>query len=232
MPFIDCEKLPSIDVVLVSHNHRDHMDASSISRLVKRDNPMFLVPEGDKKWFLNRGYTRVEEHMWWETSEIKGVDMTFVPAWHWSQRGFFDHNSSLWGGWVISTNKYTVYFAGDTAYEETYFSAIKQVFPQIDVAIMPIGPGDPREFMHRSHMNAEEAGQAFLDCGANYFIPMHWGTFYFGIDMFISPIERIRAWWKKNDDFLPQRLCLLKMCQQFHLEHHKNSDSDMHGQSR
>jgi len=217
-------ELPKIDVVVLSHNHRDHMDEPTLRWLHKHHDPLFLVPEGDKYWFLKRKMPKVEEFMWWETLEVQGVDITFVPAWHWSQRGLFDHNTSLWGGWVFDALGHTVYFGGDTAYSQQYFKAIGEVFPDIDVAIMPAGPCDPDEWMRKSHMNAEEAGQAFLDCKARYFIPMHWGTFYFGTDLFDTPVKRLEDWWGQNENQLPERsLCLSKVGQHFHLEHHKNS---------
>ena len=226
-------ELPKIDIVVLSHNHRDHMDEKTLKLLYKNHDPLFLVPEGDKFWFLKRNMPKVEEFMWWETLEVGGVDITFVPAWHWSQRGLFDHNTSLWGGWVFKVKDHTVFFAGDTAYSQEYFKAIGEVFPHIDVAIMPAGPCDPDEMMRKSHMNAEEAGQAFLDCKARYFIPMHWGTFYFGTDLFDTPIARLKDWWLLNQDHLSERsLCLCKVGQHFHLELHKNSCSNMPDQNR
>ncbi len=223
------ESLPKIDIILISHNHRDHLDLNSVKLLHKRDNPLFLVPEGDKAWFLNQGIQNVEECTWWEQIVIPSADMniTFVPAWHWSQRGIFDHNCSLWGGWVIENAGETIYFAGDTAYQQQYFKAIGKLFPSIDVVLMPIGPGEPQALMHRSHVNAEEAGQAFLDCNARYFIPIHWGTFYFGIDLFEDPIKRLNIWWEKHQSIVPQNsLYVLKVGQLFHLQKillHKNS---------
>lgn len=226
-------ELPKIDIVVLSHNHRDHMDEKTIRSVHKLHKPLFLVPEGDKKWFIKRKIENVEEFMWWETVDVNGVEITFVPAWHWSQRGIFDHNTSLWGGWVFKNSKHTVYFAGDTAYRDYYFKAIGEVFPNIDVAIMPAGPCDPDEWMRKSHMNAEQAGQAFLDCKARYFIPMHWGTFNFGVDLFDTPIGRLKEWWNLKKEILPENsLCLCKVGQHFHLEHHKNSCSDTPDQNR
>lgn len=234
LPFgVSLNELPPIDIVLISHNHRDHMDAPTLKFLLKRDNPLFLVPQGDKVWFKKQGAEKVEEHLWWETSDHQGVDCTFVPAWHWSQRGIFDHNTSLWGGWVIQAEGYTIYFAGDTAYEQKYFRAIGEVFPDIDVVLMPIGPGDPDKYMRKSHVNAEQAGEAFIDCGARFFIPIHWGTFYFGIDLFHHPVERIFEWWKLNQARLPENsLFLNKVGQEFHLGHHKKNGSNRHGRNR
>ena len=229
LPFgIPMPHLPIIDVVLISHNHRDHMDEGSLLYLAKTFNPVFLVPQGNKAWFISRGISRVEEFYWWQQYQHEGMTFSFVPAWHWSQRGLFDHNKSLWGGWVIEGAGKKVYFAGDTAYNKYYFTTIAAQFPDLDIALLPIAPGDPDIWMRRSHINAQQAGQVFLDIGARHFIPMHWGTFYFGHDAFHTPIERLKAWWlahlaSSDNHFLH----LLKLGQSFHLES-KNSCSNMH----
>lgn len=234
LPFgVDRAALPSIDVVLISHNHRDHMDKTTIMYLYKNHNPLFLVPQGDKAWFLSRGITQVEEFTWWESYELDGIKYTFVPAWHWSQRGLFDHNRSLWGGWVVQDSATKIYFAGDTAYNKMYFKAIGEFFGSFDIALMPIGPGAPDEWMRRSHMSAEQAGQAFLDCNAHIFIPMHWGTFYFGHDAFLDPVTRLQGWWKiVIADSAQYSLIVAKLADPFHLAAHKNSYSNRHDQNR
>jgi L-ascorbate metabolism protein UlaG (beta-lactamase superfamily) len=204
--------MPPIDFVLISHNHRDHMDAPTLEALKKHEKAIFLVPHGDKQWFDKRGFERVIESTWWDrqTYTITGgdsdtIEFTFLPAFHWSQRGLFDYNKSLWGSWMISYNNKTIYFAGDTGYSD-HFKCISKEFNDIDIALMPIGPCEPRHIMRNSHMNAEEAGQAFLDLHAKRFIPMHWGTYLFGTDTFLEPIERITNWWKstvlQEDKFL------------------------------
>ena len=204
IPFgVDIKDLPPIDVVLISHNHRDHFDESTLLYLKKHFDPVFLVPEGDKKWFIDRGYIKVEECMWWDAYHYQNnVLFTFVPAWHWSQRGLFDYNTSLWGGWVIEAAGKTIYFAGDTAYNKDYFTVIADYFKKIDVAFLPIGPGDPDAWMRRSHIDAFQAVQAFIDCKATRFLPIHWGTFYFGHDDFETPIKRLKAAWTKHQNQL------------------------------
>jgi L-ascorbate metabolism protein UlaG (beta-lactamase superfamily) len=233
LPFgMEKEDIPPIDVVMLSHNHRDHMDSKTLLYLHENFDPLFLVPQGDKAWFARAKITKVEEFTWWEELEYQGAKFSFVPAWHWSQRGIFDHNKSLWGGWVVQAAGDTFYFAGDTAYNQFYFKTIGEQFPDIGAAIMPIGPGSPDEWMRRSHMSAEEAGKAFLDCKAKIFVPMHWGTFYFGHDKFHSPIERLKTWWKK---FLHQvgkgKLSLVKLGQRLHLRGDKNSCSNKRDQN-
>lgn len=195
MPAVQAAQLPTLDVVLISHNHRDHLDKKTLQWLHKEKDPLFLVPQGDKALLRKWGITKVEECLWWEQVALNEMVYTFVPAWHWSQRGLFDRNKSLWGGWVIQDTLNTIYFAGDTAYNRPYFDAIAQQFPYIDLALIPIGPGEPDTLMRRSHVNPEQAGQLFLDVGARKMLPIHWGTFQFGFDRFDTPIKRLKQWW-------------------------------------
>ena len=225
LPFgIPPHQLPPIHVVLISHNHRDHTDAKTIRYLHQHHNPLFLVPQGDKVWFEKRGCTHVQEFMWWDAYTQGNLVFTFVPAWHWSRRGLFDNNRSLWGGWVVQSSDHTIYFAGDTAYKKHYFTAIKEYFPTIDVALMPIAPGEPDALMRKSHVNAKESIEAFIDCGARIFIPMHWGAFYFGHDSFEQPIHDVRKWWRHYlGSSKDHTLRLVKLAEQFALSDHKNS---------
>ena len=208
-PGIQINDLPRIDYVVISHNHLDHMDKDSLLALKKLfPNIKILVPYGDKKWFEKRRFSDVSEFMWWEQAEFKVensdsdlIKFTFLPAYHWSQRGLFDQNKSLWGSWMIESNGQTIYFAGDTAYSN-HFSHIAKEFPVIDIALMPIGPCEPRQKMCRSHIDSSESGKSFLDLGATHFIPMHWGTFHFGTDLFDTPISRLLSWWQTNIDQL------------------------------
>lgn len=162
------------DIVLVSHNHRDHLDAPTIERIGAE--PCYVVPKGLGRFFTRRGLERVVEMRWWQTEEIDGIAITFVPSQHWSQRGPTDRNQTLWGGYVIEADGQRVYFAGDTAYFGG-FSEIGRRFPQIDAALLPIGAYDPEWFMRSQHMNPEDALDAFSDLGARLFCAMHWGTF-------------------------------------------------------
>jgi L-ascorbate metabolism protein UlaG (beta-lactamase superfamily) len=223
-PGITLEQLPAIDFVIISHNHRDHMDAAALTYLKKHKNCTFLVPKGDKAWFDRRKFERVIEHNWWDVSTFvipavyagdRSIEFTFLPAHHWTQRGFFDYNKSLWGSWMIRSATSTVYFAGDTAYSG-HFKHIAQEFNVIDVALMPIGPCEPRVWMSHSHVGPEESGQAFLDLNARHFIPMHWGTYYFGTDHFELPYERLMAWWHQQQ-LQDRQLHVLKVGQRVHI---------------
>jgi len=202
-PGIALKDIVPIDLVLLSHNHRDHMDASSLESL-KRFDPLILIPDGLKYWFESRSFKNTFEHTWWQEMTVKAKDAcngiikcSFLPSAHWSQRGLFDRNKSLWGSWLIQYRNFKIYFAGDTAYED-HFCEISRLHSNIDVALLPIGPCEPRKWMSHSHLSAEQAGKAFLDLKAKHFIPMHWGTFYFGVDNFMTPVHQVQNWWKKH----------------------------------
>ncbi len=220
-PGVPLEKLPAIDYILISHNHRDHMDEPSLSFFKKHEYTHFLVPKGDKAWFGRRGFKNVSEYSWWDQKIVSHhglpLTFTFLPALHWSQRGVFDFNKSLWGSWMISIADQHLYFAGDTAYSP-HFSDIAKEFKNIQTAMMPIGPCEPRKWMSYAHVSAEEAGQGFLDLQAKQFVPMHWGTFSFGTDAHQTPVERITRWWKEQALADDKLLTVLKIGQQAHSE--------------
>ena len=217
-PGIPIKKVPSLDYVIISHNHLDHMDSAALSLFKQHPECTFLVPLGDKAWFERRGFTRVKEYTWWERETFvhgdSEIEFSFLPAHHWSQRGLRDFNKSLWGSWMMSVGGHTIYFGGDTAYSG-HFAAIGREFPSISHALMPIGPCEPRKWMKDSHISAEESGQAFIDLGAKKFFPMHWGTFSFGIDHHEAPYDRISTWWHKQKLAIDKELIVLKFGQRF-----------------
>ena len=180
--------LPKIDIILISHNHHDHLDEKSLKELKKQD-PMFFVPHGDKAWFDKRGFSRVTEYSWWDQqilpakNNAEPVTIQFLPAHHWSGRGLLSINRSLWGSWLISNQEQSIYFGGDTAFSK-HFKIIGDAIKKIDIAILPIGPCEPYRGMIDSHIDPAQSIQAFKDLNATHFIPMHWGTFKQGLDTF------------------------------------------------
>lgn len=210
------KNLPPIDVVLISHNHKDHMDLRSLE-ILKKHNPLFLVPMGNKQWLKKRGYENVIEKLWWEEELIvqeetrAPIKITFLPASHWTSRGLFDINKTLWGSWLIATPEKKIYFAGDTAHG-THFSLIAQRLGPIDIALMPIGPNEPRKFLIEAHMNAEDAVQAFIELKAQHFIPMHWGTFErMGAEHHYNPAyQTSRAWATQQKMLINAHLHVIK----------------------
>lgn len=194
-PGLTPEQLPAISAVLVSHNHYDHLDEQSISALPR--HVTVVVPTNLGVWFRRRGFDKVVELAWWESTRVGEVEVFAVPARHWSRRGPFDANRSHWCGFVLRANAASIYHAGDTAWFDG-FGDIGARFPNLDVAMLPIGGYEPTWFMDRNHMNPEQAGEAFGQLGASTMIPIHWGTFQMTDEPLCEPAERLRAWWSEH----------------------------------
>ena len=175
-PGIAWEELPKIDVVLVSHNHYDHLDVATLKRLSERDSPLILVPLGDKGWLAGRGIKNVEEMDWWQSRELPGARVTFLPAQHWSARWTWDRNESLWGAWGVELAGQKIYHAGDTGLGP-HFKQTRERWGAPDVALLPIGAYEPRWFMKDMHMNPADALEALLALEARQALGMHFGTF-------------------------------------------------------
>ncbi|MBF0298766.1 MAG: MBL fold metallo-hydrolase [Oligoflexia bacterium] len=201
-----------INVILISHNHKDHFEKKTMKKLLTLNpQPLLLVPQGLKKWFLNLGYNndRIFEFDW--GNEIHSVanspvNITFLPAKHTSSMLGLDINKSAWGSWLIENSKIKIFFAGDTG-DSAHFQEIAKSIGKIDVAIMPIAPNKPRKLMEKvCHINTEDSASAgFITLDAKWFIPMHWGTFKLGSDKFIEPITRLEKWFNSNQYRLPNK---------------------------
>ncbi|RYZ80827.1 MAG: MBL fold metallo-hydrolase, partial [Proteobacteria bacterium] len=181
-PGLEIDQLPKIDVVLVSHNHYDHMDADSIKALTEKFNPLFITPLGNTKLIQSLGGKRVTELDWWQETFVplegsaQVVKVGVVPAQHWSKRGLFDTNKALWGGFVLQTSKAKIYFSGDTGYAG-FFKSIFEKYGPMDLSIIAIGAYEPRWFMKEQHMNPAEAVQAHMDLHSKRTLGTHFGTF-------------------------------------------------------
>jgi len=203
-PGLAWSALPKIDLVLVTHNHMDHMDGPTLRKL--GPDPVFVVPRGLGYWFERAGLPRVLEMDWWQQEEVAGMRVTFVPAEHWSRRGLNDVNTSWWGGYVLEGGGVRVYHSGDTAWFDG-FQRIGERCGPIDAAMLPIGAYEPRWFMQGQHMNPEDAVRAFQALGATRFVAMHWGTFKLTDEHLLEPPAFLREVWARAD--LPEsRLAL------------------------
>ena len=172
---VEVTELPPVDIVVISHNHYDHLDESAVRAL--GNQPKWFVPLGLASWFFGRGITNVVELDWWDRAELTtGGEVICVPAKHFSSRTVWDRNKALWCGWVVESGKHTIYFAGDTGYEE-HFKQIGEHIGSVDLALVPIGSYQPEWFMLPMHVSPGEAVQAHLDLAAARTIGIHWGTF-------------------------------------------------------
>lgn len=175
---VTLDELPRIDLVLISHNHYDHLDAATVARLQAQPGgpPQFVAPLGVDRWLRDAGITRVQRFDWWDRHEVEGLEVHFTPAQHWSSRTPWDRNTTLWGGWVVRTPGFSFWFSGDTGYSADFIE-IGRRFGGFDLAAIPVGSYEPRWFMKDQHVNPEEAVRVMLDARAREAIGVHWGTF-------------------------------------------------------
>lgn len=203
-PAVAIDALPPIDVVLISHNHYDHLDLPTVRHLVRRrSDTRWLAPLGLRGDLERAGARLVHEHAWWDHHETDGVRFDCVPAQHSSGRGFRDRNRSLWCGWTASSTigdvRRAVYFAGDTAYCPAFVEIGARLGP-FDACLIPIGAYEPRWYMQYVHMTPEEAVRAYEELcqgnvGASSFVPIHWGTFRIADEALEDPPRRLRTEW-------------------------------------
>ncbi len=199
-PGLPSTMLPPIDVVTISHAHYDHLDMPSLlaidarTRALRGTPPLYVVPTGVGRYLRAARLGPVVERGWWEHHDLGGLRFTLVPQQHWSIRLPWDRDTALWGGWVIRAPEGTAYHAGDTGYF-SHFGAIGERCGPIDWAMLPIGAYDPRWMMQPQHMSAEEAGRAFVECGARNLVAMHWGTFQLTDEPLAEPPMRAQRWW-------------------------------------
>ena len=177
-PGLSIEDLPAIDIIVISHNHYDHLDYQTIlqiTRKQKNNQPLILVPLKLKKLLQSFGAKNVKELEWWDNSNFKNLTIHSVPVQHWSNRSF-NTNKTLWCGWVFETKNFKCIFVGDTGYSKDFLT-IQKKFGFMDLALIPIGAYAPRWFMKDHHCNVEEAIQIHKDLKSKQSIAMHWGTF-------------------------------------------------------
>ncbi len=188
-PGVNLAELPHVDVVLISHNHYDHLDDASVRALAGQAGgpPLFIVPLGLRAWMAQRGIVDVVELDWWQSHALpidggKKIDVVFTPSQHWSARGLTDRMQTLWGGYAVFAPDLHLFFAGDTAYSKDFADihahfAARPGGGDFDIALIPIGAYEPRWFMSTQHVNPAEAVRIHLDLQARQSIGIHWGTF-------------------------------------------------------
>lgn len=177
-PPIALADLPSIDIVLISHNHYDHLDAKTVS-ILHRNHPQieWIVPERLSPWFYRRGIDSVTELGWWQSAEVKKSLITAVPTQHFSGRTFWDQNKTHWNGYVLEYQGKRLYFTGDTGYNPNDFKAIGEKWPFMDLSLIPIGTYAPQKFMQPVHISPQEAVEIHSEVKSRLSLGMHWKTF-------------------------------------------------------
>lgn len=177
-PGIPFEDLPRIDVVLLSHNHYDHLDLETMERIFKIHKPKVITPLGVKAFIDGKGITGTADMDWWDEFTLSNeLRVVATPSQHFSGRGTFDRDATLWCGYLIKRKKGNIYFAGDSGYNETIFKEVGKRGAPIQVAMVPIGAYKPQWFMSPVHCSPEEAVQIHKDVKARQTIGMHFGTF-------------------------------------------------------
>lgn len=190
-PGVSFTDLPPIDVVIISHNHYDHMDIPTLKRINAKWNPKIIVGLGNKEYLEERGVGGVTEIDWWDKENIGGgVNIVSVAAQHFSSRAHSDRDTTLWGGYVIETIHGNVYFAGDTGYGP-FIGEIAKRYSSFRLAMIPIGAFKPEFFMKPVHVSPKEALQMAVDLSAEVMIPMHYGTFHLADDLQDEPLETL-----------------------------------------
>lgn len=175
-PGVKFEDLPKIDLVLLSHNHYDHFDTNTVKDLIKKYQPHFIVPLGMKKSIHKLGGKRVEAIDWNQSVEFEKISITGTPANHFTSRGLFDRDRTLWCGYLLQFGNHKLYFVGDTGYGPN-FKKIGEQYGPIDISLIPIGAYKPEWFMGPIHISPPQAIQVHKDIQSIQSIAMHFGTF-------------------------------------------------------
>ena len=178
LPALRLDELPHIDIVLISHNHYDHLDLATVRRLAQQAGgpPRFYVPLGLARWFREQNLPVHAELDWWDRRDDGTLAVHLVPMQHWSARTPWDRNETLWGGFVVEAPDFRFICTGDTGYSAD-FKDIGKRFGSFDLAALPIGAYAPRWFMQTQHVNPAEAVQIHRDLNARQSLAVHWGTF-------------------------------------------------------
>ncbi|CAO3681813.1 unnamed protein product [Umbelopsis ramanniana] len=191
-----------IDIVLVSHDHFDHLDEQVVREL--NNTVTWYIPLGLRDWFVRRGVLNVIELDWWQEihhKERPNVVIAAVPAMHWSgSRIPFDKNTSLWSSFVVKSPNGSFFFCGDTGYSDELFSVIGKMYAPFSLAAFPIGSYEPRRLMKHVHMGPDEAVQAHNDLGRpTLSVGIHWGTFMMSDEHYLDPPKKLREAWLESE---------------------------------
>lgn len=194
---LDTKKLPDIDLVIISHDHYDHLNKYSI-KLLKNITKKFVTPLGVGKHLSSWGIPddKIIELTWWDTYDFdEHLKITATPAQHFSGRGLGDRNKTLWASWVITSPDHNLFFSGDSGYFDR-FKTIGDAFGPFDITFIECGAYN--ELWHKVHMFPEETVKAHLDLKGKLLHPIHWGTFNLALHPWYEPMERLAAAARSN----------------------------------
>lgn len=195
-PAFGLEVIPKGSLVLISHNHYDHLDEDSIKALAERD-AKFICPLGLGEMLRDFGAKDVTEMDWWQKLQSHGVTITSLPVQHWSRRHNQSFNQSLWCSYMIEGQGRRIYYGADSGYFMG-FAQYGKLFPGIDVAMLGLGAYYPRWFMHYAHMNLPETMRSFNELGAKLLVPTQWGVLALGDEPASWPLKEMRGWLKEH----------------------------------
>ncbi len=191
-PALRAGELPPIDILLLTHNHYDHLDLPSLDALPRAPGARAVVPLGLGHYAASRGFDLVTELDWLDRLVLDGLEITSLPAIHMSKRGLFDRNRTLWTGYSLQTEQRRLYVAGDTAYGSVFQNIAPQLAP-FDFGLVPIGAYQPRPLMRQVHTTPEEAVAIGRDLSVKRLIAMHWGTIQLTDEPLFEPPGRFRT---------------------------------------
>ena len=195
---IEIEDLPVVDVVLISHNHYDHLDRDTIQKLHTKVHK-FLVPLGVDKYLKEWGVPKdkIEVLNWWDETTYKNIKFASTPSLHFSGRGLLDKNETLWTSWVVHGPDHRLFFSGDSGYSPT-FKKIGEKYGPFHMTLIENGAYNEK-LWGKIHMAPEQSVQAHIDLRGEVFHPIHWGTFDLALHAWQEPIERAIIAAEKNN---------------------------------
>jgi L-ascorbate metabolism protein UlaG (beta-lactamase superfamily) len=186
-PGVRMEDLPRIDVVLVSHNHYDHMDLPTLERLWARDRPRIVTSLGNDAILTARGIPAVSRDWGGRVAIAPGIDVVVERVHHWGSRWGRDRNRALWSGFTVTLPGGNLFYAGDTGLGDGSWVAEAARRGPIRLAVLPLGAFEPRAMMQDSHIGPLEAADIFTRLGAAYGLGVHWGTFQLSNEAIDAP---------------------------------------------
>ena len=202
-PALAIDALPPLDVIVLSHNHYDHLDRPAVKRIaMAHPRAVWIGPLGLGAYIRRWGARDIHELDWWQETVVHGLHVTATPARHFSARGLGDRNRSLWCGFALALDGKRAWFAGDSAYHPEFGEIGARCGP-FDFVMIPIGAYEPRWFMERVHVNPEEAVRIYEDLIASHperrrplMLGIHWGTFRLTDEPMDEPPQRTAARWR------------------------------------